>query len=276
MTFEIVPAAEVPLAEQARLANEAFAGYVGGWAEMDANVLARFLMLQGTDLFYSRFVRADDRLVGFGYINHTGKILRLSGMAMVPEARGTGAAVHLLERLCADGKARSNGAMMLEVIEQNPRAVAFYRRHKFKQLTRLSGWRCAANATGIQHGSERLDEISIVAASSMRWAYNYPELPWQISRHAILKIERASAFLVGDACIVVSDSAAGIIRVHALLSISLDGDELRDALGGVMRRWPDREFSTSPIWPEEFGVTIFEPLGFTREPLTQFLMRRSL
>ncbi|MBA2623164.1 MAG: hypothetical protein H0U88_06015 [Chthoniobacterales bacterium] len=86
MTFEIVPAAEVPLAEQARLANEAFAGYVGGWAEMDANVLARFLMLQGTDLFYSRFVRADDRLVGFGYINHTGKILRLSGMAMVPES----------------------------------------------------------------------------------------------------------------------------------------------------------------------------------------------
>ncbi|MBA2623163.1 MAG: hypothetical protein H0U88_06010 [Chthoniobacterales bacterium] len=57
----------------------------------------------------------------------------------------------------------------------------------------------------------------------MRWAYNYPELPWQISRHAILKIERASAFLVGDACIVVSDSAAGIIRVYALLSISLDG-----------------------------------------------------
>ncbi len=36
-----------------------------------------------------------------------------------------------------------------------------------------------------------------------------------------------------------------------------------------MRRWPDREFSASPIWPEEFGVTIFEPL-------TQFLMRRSL
>jgi len=94
MTFEIIPAVDVPLADQASIANAAFAGYVGGWTEMDANALARFLLLQGTDLYYSRFVRNSDGLAGFGYINRTGNIMRLSGMALLPAARGTGAAEH--------------------------------------------------------------------------------------------------------------------------------------------------------------------------------------
>ena len=62
MNFEIVPAAAVPLDEQARLANAAFAGYVGGWVDMDAISFARFLMIQGADLFHSRLVRVNGTL----------------------------------------------------------------------------------------------------------------------------------------------------------------------------------------------------------------------
>jgi hypothetical protein len=66
MNFEIVPASAVPLAEQARVANAAFANYVGGWAELDAQTLTRFLLLQGADLFHSRFIRVNGELAGFG------------------------------------------------------------------------------------------------------------------------------------------------------------------------------------------------------------------
>ncbi|MDQ2659340.1 MAG: hypothetical protein M3Y03_02860, partial [Verrucomicrobiota bacterium] len=57
MDFRIIPAAELSLAEQARVVNAAFANYIAGWSEMDADALARFLLLQGADLFYSRVVR---------------------------------------------------------------------------------------------------------------------------------------------------------------------------------------------------------------------------
>ena len=135
VNFEIVPAATVPLEEQARLANEAFAGYVGGWAEMDTIAFARFLLAQGADLFYSRLVAIDGELAGFGYITRTANFVRLAGMALIPSARGTGAAAELLLHLFEDAKANRDEAMILEVIEQNPRAIAFYRRHGFRELT---------------------------------------------------------------------------------------------------------------------------------------------
>lgn len=164
MEFEVIPAAEVSLAEQARLANEAFAGYVGGWADLDATTLARFLCLQGADLFYSRLVRNPAGLVGFGYINRTGNILRLGGMAIVPAARGTSAAARLLEQLFADANANGDATMTLEVIEQNPRAIALYRRHGFQQITRLQGWRKSGNSAGAEKCQTAIEEIPVLEA----------------------------------------------------------------------------------------------------------------
>src|SRR6266550_4712287 len=137
MDFEIVPAHELLLAEQANIFNRAFAGYLAGWSEMDAGALARFLCAQGADLCYSRFVRAKGELAGFGYINRTGNISRLAAMGTVPEARRTGAAAHLLSQLVDESKTRGDAAMMLEVFEQNLPALALYRRYGFHELSRL-------------------------------------------------------------------------------------------------------------------------------------------
>ncbi|MGZ4966711.1 MAG: hypothetical protein ACXV97_06005, partial [Chthoniobacterales bacterium] len=89
MNFEIVPASDVSFAEQARIMNSAFAGYVAGWTDLNSETLAKFLCLQGTDIFYSRFIRSDHDLAGFAYINRTGNILRVGAMGIVPAARGT-------------------------------------------------------------------------------------------------------------------------------------------------------------------------------------------
>jgi len=43
-----------------------------------------------------------------------------------------------------------------------------------------------------------------------------------------------------------------------------------------MQRYPDREFFTPPFFPEQLGEEVFQPLGFVREPLSQFLMRYDL
>lgn len=277
MNLEVVPAAELSLGEQANVFNRAFAGYLAGWHEMDADGLARFICAQGADLCYSRFARADGRLSAFGYINRTGNFPRLAGMGTVPEARRTGAAAYLLGKLLEEAKMRGDEAMVLEVFEQNLPALSLYRRFGFTELTRLLGWRGAA-AAGAELQSEipGLEEISIMAACHMASAFEYPNTPWQISRHLLSKLSCAHAYRSDNFCMVIGDTKTSPIRVHAIFGPEKDWPELRSLCAAVLRKFSDLEFFAPPIFPEQFGSEIFAPLGFAREPLNQLLLRCDL
>ena len=276
MSFEIVPAHELSMAEQAKVFTDAFAGYLIGSMKMDAEGLARFLSGQGPDLCYSRFVRGKTgELISFGYVGRTGNVPRLACMGTVPAGRRSGAAGFLLVCLLAEAKARGDQAMVVEVFEQNGPALALYRRHKFRELTRLFGWRRKSGQ--LSTGGKPLTEISLLKASRMRTALDYPEVPWQISRFAALKLPAARAFAIDDACVVVSDPNSAPVRVHAFLGCS--GDDWAPAqavLRAVLAEFPNKEFFAAQVFPEPFGPSVFEPLGFSREPLNQFLMRHEL
>ena len=280
MNFEIVPAGEVPLAEQAPVFNQAFAGYLAGWAEMDVAGVARFLSAQGADLCHSRFARdRNGALVSFGLINRTGNIPRLAGMGTVPAARRTGPATYLLSHLLDEAKARGDKAMMLEVIEQNLPAHALYQRYGFREVVRLFGWRRTADGKFAEGAAEQIQELSILTVSHRQSAIEYPDLPWQISRHAMTKLPAAArAYQLNETCIVIGDPETKPIRVHGLFSSGgdMDWNALRTGLVGVLSKFPKREFFAPAIFPEQFGAEIFEPLGFVREPLNQFLMRKDL
>jgi ribosomal protein S18 acetylase RimI-like enzyme len=276
MNFEIFPAHELALAEQARIFNLAFAGYLAGWSEMDAAALARFLCAQGADLCYSRFVRANGALAGFGYINRTGNVSRLAGMGTVPEARRSGAAAHLLSQLLDESKTRGDTAMMLEVFEQNLPALSLYRRYGFGEVSRLFGWRRKSELGAPKSCSNEVGEISVIDASQIPSEFEYPNIPWQISRHAVLKVPSARAFGDGAACGVISDTTVQHIRVHGFLAAGQDWNALRNILASVIQQFPNRDFFAPAIFPEQFGLEIFARLGFAREPLNQFLMRRDL
>ncbi len=273
MTLETIPAYDVPLEEQAKVFSQAFAGYIGGSFEMDAAALARFICNQGADLSYSHFVRTTDGLAGFAYINRTGNISRVAGMGVVPAARRTGLARRLLAHLLEEARARGDQAMMLEVIEQNPAAHRLYIEQGFREIGHLLGWRRQAN-TAAAEPTELLEEISIIRATQMPSALEYPDLPWPISRHAIAKSAARHAFRRGHTLIVMGDLEVSPVRVHALsCSDRMDWSALRKTTNTVLQRYPDREFFTPAVFPEQFGEEVFQPLGFAREPLSQFLMR---
>ena len=274
--FEIVPAHDVPMAEQAELFSQAFAGYVGGSFEMGATALARFIFHQGADLCHSRFVRTAEGLAGFAYINRTANISRVGGMGVVPGARRSGVARRLLNHLLAEARARGDQAMMLEVIEQNPAARALYIQEGFRETEHLLGWRRGAGAPPLE-SHEPIEEISLIKAIQMPSALEYPDIPWPISRHAIAKSAARHAFHSGPALIIMGDPIDTAVRVHALsCSDRMDWSALRKTLSALIQRFPDREFFTPPVFPEQFGEEVFQPLGFARESLSQFLMRYDL
>ena len=117
-------------------------------------------------------------------------------------ARRTGVARQLLLHLLEEAKRRGDCMMVLEVIEQNPAAHALYCSENFGELARLFSWRRAANAQPMQSLPEpaaTLEEISLFAASQVPSALEFPELPWQISRHAVAKLMHGRAYSSGRA-----------------------------------------------------------------------------
>ena len=276
MTLEIIPAHDVPLAEQAKIFSRAFAGYVGGSFEMDAAGLARFILHQGADLAFSYFARTAEGLAGFAYINRTGNISRVAGMGVVPEARRAGVARRLLDHLLEEARTRGDQAMMLEVIEQNPAAHALYLQQGFRETAHLLSWRRKAGAPAIE-STALLEEIPLIRATQIPSVLEYPDLPWQISRHAIAKSAAVRAFRSGNTLVVTGDPEVTPVRLHALsCSDRMDWEALRKTTNALLQRYPDREFFAPAVFPEQFGEEIFQPLGFVREPLSQFLMRYDL
>ena len=276
MNFEIVPAHEISLADQANVFNGAFAGYVAGSFQMNASSLATFMCGHGVDLCHSRFARNDKgALVSFGFINRTGNITRLAGMGTIPAARRTGAARFLVSYLLDEAQARGDAAMMLEVIEQNPAAVALYHSCGFREVCRLFGWRIDTNRDQLPVGE--LQEIPLTEALGLVAPLDYPELPWQISRHAAAKVVSGRAFRAGDAVVIIGTPKGSPVRIYAFL----DGDgnnweSFRSLTSAVLARFPKHEFFAPAVYPEQFGVEIFEPLKFRKEFLSQFLMRKDL
>ena len=113
----------------------------------------------------------------------------------------------LLRHLLDEARARGDRMMVLEVIEQNPPAYALYEKEGFRALARLCGWRRLPGGATAELSRE-LADISLAAASQMPSTREFPELPWQISRHAVAKLESARAFASGPALAVISDPTA--------------------------------------------------------------------
>ena len=63
-----------------------------------------------------------------GFATLEGRLLHQ--LVVVPRARGSGVAAALLDM----GKSRSTAGLDLEVNRDNPRAIAFYRRHGFREV----------------------------------------------------------------------------------------------------------------------------------------------
>ncbi len=172
--------------------------------------------------------------------------------------------------------------MVLEVIEQNPAAHALYRSENFREIARLFSWRRPANTQPplMPEPATNPEEVSLLTVSQEPNALEFPELPWQISRHAVAKLMNARAYSYGRASVVIDDpDGTGPIRIHAFFSREVERPnwaEMRAAFSAVIRADASREFFAPAVFPEAFGQEIFAPLGFQPDPLRQFLMRRDL
>ena len=273
----IRPAFDVSLTEQAQAFSLAFSDYVTGPVRLDAEAMARFVSGHGVDLWHSRLVMQAGEIVGFGYINRTGEVSRLAAMGVVPAVRDQGVGQELLRKLIEESRSRRDRLMVLEVFEQNPPALALYRKFGFHEVRRLLGW--SRNGGGSVEAAP-LEEVSVLEAGQHASVFEYPSIPWQVSLHAAAKLPPGvRVFCLGNSVVFMTNPEDDPITIRMLHQARRgqpsgppDWTELRRVIESLVSKFKNRRWSAPAIFPEEFGTEVFQPLGFTREPLNQFQM----
>lgn len=280
------------IASLASLFNQAFADYLVRFPAMDASGFQRLLAAQGVDLESSRLVVAEEEPVGFGLIHRSNQTSRLAGMGIVPAARRQGAARVLLDGLLKEAEQRGDLGMILEVFEQNPPALKLYQSRGFERWSRLFGWRRAS----VREQPLTIDStvpdplIPVSLPEGTRWTvpetrtlphpFAFPWLPFQISAMAILALPTsAKAYRVAETLVVLHEVDGRTLRWCALLpdpDVPAPWVGLGSVAARVMTEFPEHRWVVPALFPDPYGDHVFGPLGFTREPLNQWLMYRRL
>ncbi len=274
-------AAELEFAAVTDFGLEAAADvFARGFADYLVRIPATAAMLlamaraDSVDLGLSRVLRRDGVAVGAALIARRGWTCRLAGMALVPEARRQGLGGALLRRLLAEAGQRGDRAMVLEVIEQNPPAVALYEGAGFRRVRRLAGYEAAGEPPATDRRAERVDPRAVATAVAV---HGEPDLPWQISGETLAQLgPPAAGFQVDGVWLTIGDPAAAAITVRGLAVAggSFDPERAGAALRAVRAEFPGRPWRASALFPEAWEPA-WRAAGFTRAPLSQWQMVRA-
>lgn len=228
-------------------------------------------MARGDSVDYatSRVAVCDGAAAGAALIARRGWTSRLAGMALVPEARRRGAGRALVNHLLVEAKARSERAMVLEVIEQNEAAVRLYESCGFRKRRRLVG--LAAKPAGAAAIPTALAEIDLRELAS---GITGADLPWQVSAETAATLTPPTlGFQLNNSAVAVTRTAAGQMVIRALATARTPASirEATQLLVALRAAFPESGCEIKAVWPEEMS-DIFVGAGFTRTPLTQWQM----
>jgi hypothetical protein len=199
-------------------------------------------------------------------------------MAIVPEARRAGAGRATMFHLLEQARARGDREMVLEVIEQNAPALKLYESIGFRRVRRLVGFtRPAHEPAGSGDGLRKIDAVDIRAVAGKIAACGRDDLPWQIAAETVAQLNPPlRGFARNGAWAVVGPAAGPQIGVRGLVvEAGAAPGAGADLLRALAAAEPDREWRISALWPEE-DAAVFADAGFTRTPLTQGQMAKSL
>jgi ribosomal protein S18 acetylase RimI-like enzyme len=270
--------AECTSAEVAQALNRAFQGYIVP-VTMSAESYERRLRGEDLDPFASRIFFHQEEPAAAMLVTRRGWTSRIAAMAIVPELRARRLGRALLEAAIRDARDRGDRCMMLEVFEQNTRALRLYASLGFRPHRRLLGYRRQGGA-GSGEVPEALTEIDPLHLARMVSAQCDADLPWMLAPETLSAASApARAYsLNGRAAALVTDPAHDTVVLSALVVERASrrrglGSRLLHALEVTL---PGRTWVIPPIIPEELAERFLTGLGWERQVRSQYEMRLDL
>jgi ribosomal protein S18 acetylase RimI-like enzyme len=274
MNLSFAPVLSLSLESLAEHLHCAFQNYIVP-IHFTPEVVAGMIRAEAIDLSACRLILREEETVGIALIARRGKRSRLAAFALAPEARRQGVGRKAMELLLEEARQRGEQEMVLEVVEQNTAGVRLYEGLGFRKERRLVGYTANGGAAAV---NTELTEISIseVACALMTGQEN---LPWQISAETLGQgCLPARAYRLGAACTVISSPEAPQIGLRALY-VSPEARRQGEAtrlVRALMGQFPEKVWKFPILIPETIPSLFFTRLGFVREELSQWEMRREL
>lgn len=278
----LIPTDQLPPEALHAAFSRAFADYIAGPFVLSLDQWPGLLKRQGIDLSLGRAALHPQtgEVLAFSLVAPRPALQRwrLGTMGAVPEARGGGAAVALLQDFIHRGHAAGLAALELEVFAQNERALRLYRRHGFVERHALHGWQRVAGAGEAQAPNPALE---VDADEALAWLAEaeaaVTDLPLQVSADIVDALPVAwTAWRHGRAQLVFSGDATAGLVVRSLLDRDPAQHDAEALLRALLAAYPGVKVSVPPLQRPDLGGQALERCGFVREALHQFIMRRDL
>ena len=126
-SLTVQPAVEFTLPQLCDLVNRSFAGYVGGEVNFTPPVMANFMAQGDVHLGRSLVALSNNVPAGIALLARRGWTVRVALMGVVPDFQNQKVGRWLLGQMADEARQKGDKILMLEVIEQNPRAISMKR-----------------------------------------------------------------------------------------------------------------------------------------------------
>jgi ribosomal protein S18 acetylase RimI-like enzyme len=174
------------------------------------------------------------RLVALGMLGIREDRGWIGGFGVAPEHRGRGLSHPLCDELVDRARARGLSRLSLEVLENNPRAIATYARAGFLRTRVLCSYR---REPGRPSSLARTPEIVEIDIDAVAWSRTSPAPAWQREPASVLRMPDPRAIACDEAVAVVRATAE---VVHVLTILAEDETSAARLLDAIATRHPDR------------------------------------
>lgn len=264
----------------------AFADYLIGPFNLAFDQWPGFVLRQGVDLRLGRAaVSAEDGgVLAFALVapRPALKRWRLGTMGAVPQARGSGAAVQLLQDFVQRGRDEQSRAglkaLELEVFVQNERAARLYRRHGFVERHALHGYQRRADIGDARPPSAGLACSQAEALAWLREAEAaIVDLPLQVGADVVGALTMPwTAWRRGSAQLVFTGDRETGVLVRSLIDGHPAQQDAQGLVRALLAAYPGAQVGVPALQRGDLGGEALLRCGFAVEALNQALMRLDL
>lgn len=278
--LETRPLAELTSAEAADAMNRSFEGYVVP-VHMSPEAYERRMRAEDLDPYASCVLIDGGAPAGVVLVARRGWTSRIAAMGIVPGLRGQGVGRRAMAWAIDEAHARGDSALLLEVIEQNVRALRLYESLGFQRARRLVGWRREPGAPSTKQSvREALVEVDPLTLSRVVAREGEPDLPWALTAETLsaASAPARALHLEGEAYALVADPAAATLVLSALI---VRREARRRGWGRALWRQLEQAFPgcawlVPPVVPEGVACGFFEAIDWERHPISQLEMTLTL
>lgn len=269
--IQVVDGLDVTMAQLADGLTSGFEDYIVP-AKFTPAIAAMVVKYDTVDLEKSLIAYDGEEIVGVLMLARRGNVSRIAALGIAKRMRSQGLGRQMMERAIEAARDREDPLVILECIEQNPRAVAFYERLGFVKKYRLLSFK----ATLAESRSRVLENITQEQLAESLLKGGPVACAWQSSAASVLQAStpnRAVRYGPVSAMITISEPKV-ICRAMALESAP--PEDIKAFLDALAGDYPGREFMMPAFYPEPYFGDLMKRAGLEEGDITQFEMELKL